>query len=299
MLWMVKDFNAQTKEKAGGHTRVVLMDGHSSHYTLELLEYARDNNIVILGYPPHCTHVLQGLDVVCFAKMKEEFRKEIHVFEDLHMTGVGKSNFAGVFGHAFLQAFTPESVKAAFGATGVHPFNPGIITDKHMQPSLLTSTKASSPLPQISPVHTILKAMGSHPPTSFELSPTRHEGPISGPSHIPFSSTPSPSRRSHDDDNYAEPEMPSKQMRMMYSELGATASGSMLLSKTHITSAYKAAALVIETVPLLPKPDWTHLDKKSDCSYQSWESLHKMNASLTESLHRSKDIIRTYEIMGE
>ena len=99
---MVKDFDAQTKEKAGECTRVVLIDGHSSHYTLELLKYARDNNIIILGYPPHCTHVLQGLDVVCFAKMKEEFRKEIHAFKDLHMTGVRKSNFAGVFGRAFL-----------------------------------------------------------------------------------------------------------------------------------------------------------------------------------------------------
>ena len=68
---MVKDFDAQTKEKAGGHTRVVLMDGHSPHYTLELLEYAQDNDIVILGYPPHCTHILQGLDVVCFARSFE------------------------------------------------------------------------------------------------------------------------------------------------------------------------------------------------------------------------------------
>ena len=88
-------------------------------------------------------------------------------------------------------------------------------------------------------------------------------------------------------------------MRMMYSELGATASGSMLLSKTRITSAYKAAAPVIETAPLLPEPDWTHLNKNSDDSYQSRESLLKTNGSLTESLRRSKDIIRTYEIMGK
>jgi len=108
---------------------VVLMDWHSFHYTLELLEYARDNNIVILGYPPHCTHVLQGLHVVCFAKMKEEFRKEIHEFEDLHMAGVDKGDFAGVFGRAFLRAFTLECVKAAFEATGVHPFHPGVIMD--------------------------------------------------------------------------------------------------------------------------------------------------------------------------
>jgi len=47
------------------------MDGHASHFSLELLEYAQANNIEILGYPPHCTHALQGLDVVCFAKMKD------------------------------------------------------------------------------------------------------------------------------------------------------------------------------------------------------------------------------------
>ena len=60
------------------------MDGHSSHYTPELLDFARDNNIIILGYPPHCTHALQGLDVICFARMKEAWKKEIHKFEELH-----------------------------------------------------------------------------------------------------------------------------------------------------------------------------------------------------------------------
>ena len=99
---MKNDFDPQTKEKADGRTRVLLMDGHSSHYTLELLEYAIANNIVILGYPPHCTHVLQGLDVVCFTKMKTEFHNEIRAFEDLHKRKVSKGDFTGVFGRAFL-----------------------------------------------------------------------------------------------------------------------------------------------------------------------------------------------------
>jgi hypothetical protein len=94
---MIKDFDAQMKDKAGGQTRVLLMDGHSSHYTLELLEYARTHGIVILGYLPHCTHALQGLDVVCFAKMKNEFNHKINKFEDLHKPRVTKANFAGVF----------------------------------------------------------------------------------------------------------------------------------------------------------------------------------------------------------
>ena len=70
---MIKIFDAQTKDKAGECTRVLLMDGHSLYYTLEILEYTRANNIVILRYLLHCTHVLQGLDVVCFMKMKTEF----------------------------------------------------------------------------------------------------------------------------------------------------------------------------------------------------------------------------------
>ena len=241
MQWMVKDFDAQTKDKAEGHTRVLLMDGHSSHYTLELLKYAQDNNIVILGYPPHCTHVLQGLDVVCFAKMKLELRKEIHKFEDLHMAPVTKANFAGVFGRAFWCTFTSESIKAAFAATGVYPFNPAAITEKQMRVSLPTSTKSLFPLQQPSPVQAVIAAMGSYAATTLQLSPTAFTGPITGPSHItdlgsPISS-PSPSRR-RGQDPVIDPELddaadtPTKRMRIFYSVLASTSLGSMLVGKT-------------------------------------------------------------------
>jgi len=107
--WMVEDFDRQTKEKADGKTRVLLMDGHSSHYTLELLEFARANNIIILGYPPHCTHALQGLDVVCFARMKEAWKEEICKFEELHGK-VTKGDFTEVFGKAFLTVFIEPTI---------------------------------------------------------------------------------------------------------------------------------------------------------------------------------------------
>ena len=55
----------------------------------------------------------------------------------------------------------------------------------------------------------------------------------------------------------------------------------------------------MDKAPLLPDPDWTLLDQKANNSYQSRESLFKQIESLTESLHRSKDIIRSHEIMEE
>jgi hypothetical protein len=95
---VTKDFDRQTKEKAAGETRVLLMDGHSSHFTADLLEYCLANNIEVYGYPPHCTHALQGLDVVCFAKMKECWKEAINEHEKLHRHGVNKEDFLEVWG---------------------------------------------------------------------------------------------------------------------------------------------------------------------------------------------------------
>ena len=150
--WMKKDFEPSTREKAGSCTQVLLMDGHSSHYSPDVLKYALDHNIRILGYPPHCTHALQGLNVVCFAKMKDAWKEEISKFEQINKRSVGKGDFAYVFGSAFLKAFKKDTVEAAFRATGVYPFDRDAIKAKQMKPSLLSSVNGSFPLPQTSPV---------------------------------------------------------------------------------------------------------------------------------------------------
>ena len=140
------------KEKATGKIWVLLMDGHSSHYTADLLEYCLENNIEILSYPPHCTHALQGLNVVCFAKMKTDWKEEIKAFEDLDRWSVDKADFCGVFGCAFVRAFTKENVEAAFATTGIHPFNPDVVKPEQMKPAEATSTQSYFPLLQLSPV---------------------------------------------------------------------------------------------------------------------------------------------------
>ena len=156
---MISDFDAQTSAKAAGKPCALFLDGHCSHYTPELLRYAQGNNITILAYPPHCTHALQGLDVVCFACMKHIWNKEVANFEDENGHGVNKGEFASVFGTAFLKAFTVDTVRAAFWATGIVPFNPEIITLVQMKPSEPASIKGSFPMPQPSPVCTIMSSI--------------------------------------------------------------------------------------------------------------------------------------------
>jgi hypothetical protein len=160
VAWL-NDWNKQTKAKAGGRTRLLVVDGHSSHYTLGFLEYAHNNNIVVLCYPSHSTHVYQGLDVVIFSVLKRAWSDERDRFE-AQGPAVTKLNFMAVYARAHTRTFTEGNIRAAFAKTGIVPFNPGIITVEMMAPSLKTSTTSLLPLGLASPVREIVDLISHH-----------------------------------------------------------------------------------------------------------------------------------------
>ena len=110
------------------------------------------NKILVLCYPSHTTHILQGLNVVMFAILKRYLSKERDKWE--HETGekISKSNFLAVYGRAHNRALTPETITTSFHKTGVWPFDPTIITKDMMAPSKETSCQAHLPVPPATPV---------------------------------------------------------------------------------------------------------------------------------------------------
>ena len=210
------------------------MDGHSSHYTPELLKYAQDNNIIILGYPPHCTHALQGLDVVCFARMKEAWKEEIRKFEDLNRSKVTKGDFTEVFGNAFHKAFTAPTILAAFEKTGIHPYNSNVITPRMMKESEPSSSIGSLPIPMSSPVRAIMAAFNAHSYTATDLDPDNFRTPpqlsVTEPTTPTTpSSIPEPIASSSALPEFPSYYTPSSRMRVMTSALASTASESFLV----------------------------------------------------------------------
>lgn len=301
--WLETVFDKETKAKAGGRTRVLILDGHSSHYSLEFIQYARENNILVLGYPPHCTHALQGLDVVCFGKMKVNWANVIDEFEKKHMRDVAKNDFTHLFCTAYKRSFDPDTIKAAFRVTGIVPYDPTVIKTEQMKPSEPHSIKATFPMPQASPVRAVMAAMDANPPTAFEISPSTHmaarrsharpttpETPTR-PRRTPATPQTSPTRGSTPliMDPNIDPVLytPSKRVRSLYSGMSMT-SGSFLVNKTKITSDTPILKPVIEVPPPLPLPNWSLLtaDAKLD-SWRSKEALERENARLRESLHHA------------
>ena len=130
------------------------MDGHNSHYTHAFLEFARAHRIEIVGYPSHSTHVYQGLDVVIFGPLKHNWSMARDSWEQRGHT-VDKTNFLAVYAEAHAKTLTPENIKAAFRKTGVIPFNPDVVTEEMMAPSLATSMRSMVPIQQSSAVKAV------------------------------------------------------------------------------------------------------------------------------------------------
>lgn len=154
---------------------------------------------------------------------------------------MGKADFTQLFGNVFLQAFTPDTIKAALRVTSIHPFNPDVIRPEQMAPSVPTSTCGTFPLPQTSPVRAIMSAFRYAMPrldeptsadTSQAIGPTPSTPDLSqGPSPTP--TTPRQQQQIEDTENPffippVDPNLytPSKRIRLMAAAMASTSSGS-------------------------------------------------------------------------
>ena len=48
-----------------------------NHITLEVIDLAREKNVILFCLPPHTTHALQPLDVAVFKSLKDYFSRAV------------------------------------------------------------------------------------------------------------------------------------------------------------------------------------------------------------------------------
>ncbi len=75
--WMMEDHFLQFLKHFHHHTRasldakvLLILDNHSSHLSVRGIEFCRENGIVMLSFPPHCSHKLQPLDRTVYGPLK-------------------------------------------------------------------------------------------------------------------------------------------------------------------------------------------------------------------------------------
>ena len=264
-------FDEQTKEKADGRTRVLFLDGHSSHDSLGLVDNAREKNIKILAYPSHTTHVLQGLDVVCFAQLKKKHAEKIREFKANTNLTLTHKHFLRTFGPAFLEAFSPETVRSAFSATGIYPFRQDVVSSEKMGPSeaLTTNPLISSTL--ATPVRKVISTFSYY--------------------HSPPSADEQTSKEFALSQAFVDDMTPTKRAKILHASFRTSSSTSFLVSGIPVpASSIRVNEPRYEKLPALSELDFSA--NSEDEAVMSTEQIRNENEELRQKLKNAKKHIR-------
>jgi len=100
---------------------------------------------ILCGILVRSLTLLLVLDVCGFSQFKAELQKiklQLAFESDLH---IDKSNILHIIELAYKKAFTEHNIIAGWRKTGIHPFNPAIITPTMMAPAQKTLTVNTFP----------------------------------------------------------------------------------------------------------------------------------------------------------
>ena len=76
----IQHFDRHTNAHTVGTYRLLILDGYKSHLSAQFQHYCIEQKIITLCMPPHSSHILQPLDVSCFAPLKLSYGKQIETF---------------------------------------------------------------------------------------------------------------------------------------------------------------------------------------------------------------------------
>lgn len=117
---------------------LLLIDNHESHINIGVFEFARENGIVIVTFPPHCSHRLQPLDVTVYGPLKTAYKTSLN---DWNVSHPGKRpsiyDLPEIFSKAFTRSMTPQNIVKGFKITGIYPFDSEIFPESDFAPSLV------------------------------------------------------------------------------------------------------------------------------------------------------------------
>lgn len=117
---------------------LILYDGHKSHLSLTLTEWARQRHVVLFVLPPHSSHLTQPLDVGVFGPFKCQYNQECQIYMQKNPgVSITKYEVAQLTAKPYLKALSPENIISAFRKSGVYPFNAGVITTSQVAPSTI------------------------------------------------------------------------------------------------------------------------------------------------------------------
>jgi len=121
------------------HPVLLLLDNHESHLSVDGIQFAKDNGVHLLSFPPHCSHRLQPLDCTVYYPLKRHYNAQCDSWCHSHPgRPMQPLDIPAVCASAFKSAMTPGNIQSGFQVTGIYPYDRNRIQDDEFLPSSVT-----------------------------------------------------------------------------------------------------------------------------------------------------------------
>ncbi|XP_071051794.1 uncharacterized protein [Onthophagus taurus] len=125
--WLKNHF---TSRKPTGKV-LLLLDGHTSHTScIEMLEFADNNDIILMSIPPHTSHWLQPLDRTFFKSLKSNYYSACNSYMINNPSRkITRMQFGTLLRLAWGKSANVDNGVSGFRTCGILPFEPKAIPD--------------------------------------------------------------------------------------------------------------------------------------------------------------------------
>nr|XP_042896222.1 uncharacterized protein LOC122269010 [Parasteatoda tepidariorum] len=137
-ILVMKHFITFSKSSLQNKT-LIIMDNHYSHVSIEVIDLAKGNGVILLTLPPHCSHKLQPLDKTVFGPFKKYYNDACRAWL-LNNPGnrITIHEIAGLVGKSYPLALSTSNILSGFSSTGIFPFDKNIYKDEDFTASNVT-----------------------------------------------------------------------------------------------------------------------------------------------------------------
>ena len=114
---------------------LLILDGHKSHVSVGLVEWANTQGIILYILPAHTSHLLQPMDVGCYGPLQRIYNSLCHKFMRETSGTITRYNICELACKAYTRALSAENLQAAFRRTGIFPLDKDAIAKEFLIPS--------------------------------------------------------------------------------------------------------------------------------------------------------------------
>lgn len=133
-------------------------------HILTLQDWAESKNIILFILSPHCSNILQPLDIGCFGPLKACYNREAQLFMRKNPgCKITRYNIGQMSCSPYQKGLSAQNLISSFSKSGIYPFNPKAVDTSELAPATIYPTATSDEASTMNNIHIFHKKMTTLP----------------------------------------------------------------------------------------------------------------------------------------